>query len=132
MKPFSLAILLLWSVGCSDDSNGSSCEELISFNVICPGALLQNETGFLTVDAYTAANINQLSIGAAGNGFVDPPAFQVPDPADASTTIPGPPFEFEFMATAVGDLQLTVTTFDLSEPGCSVSQICEFDILPPE
>lgn len=115
--------------GGSGGANGGSCSELLDFDLVCPGDVAVGATGQVTVEGYTAANINQLSFGAAGEGAIEPPAFQVPDPADATTNVPAPPYVFTFTGLVEGDIILTMTTFDLSEADCSLAKRCNFNVV---
>ena len=116
--------------GGSGGGSGTSCSDRIAFDLICPGDVAIGTTGQVTVQGYTAANINQLSFGVAGGGTIDPLAFQVPDPADATTNIPAAPYVFTFTGLLEGDIILTMATFDLSEASCSVSKACNFNVVP--
>jgi hypothetical protein len=84
----------------------------------------------VTVEGYDANDINQMTFGAAGDGLIDPPAAQEPDPADANTNIPQPPYVFTFTGLVVGNVILTVVAFDLSEADCSLVKTCNFDVVP--
>lgn len=111
---------------------GASCNEGgLDFELVCPGDVAVGAMGQVTVEGYTASNINQLSFGAAGNGSISPLAFQVPVPADSTTNIPAAPYMFTFSGSVVGDIILTATTFDLSEDDCTLSKACNFDVVAP-
>ena len=116
--------------GGSGGGSGMSCGERLDFDLICPSDVAVASTGQVTVQGYVAGNINQLSFGAAGDGAIEPPAFQVPEPADATTNIPAPPYVFTFDGLVEGDIILTMTTFDLSEADCSLSKVCNFNVVP--
>jgi hypothetical protein len=137
MKYLPLVAALVVVGGCGDDSsggsgsggNGASCTQRLAFELVCPGDVAVGATGQVTVEGYDANNINQLSFGAAGDGIIDPPAFQVPENSSTNTNIPEPPSVFTFTGLAQGDVILTVTTFDLSEEDCSLSEACTFDVV---
>ncbi|MDH3200105.1 MAG: hypothetical protein OEM15_04335 [Myxococcales bacterium] len=103
MKYVKLIAALAFVSACGNGEDGlpmfgddPSCNQRLAFDLLCPGDISVGATGQVTVQGYTASNINQLSFGAAGGGNIDPPAFQVPEFADSSTNIPEPPYVFTF------------------------------------
>ena len=152
MRFITLIAMLMLASGCSDDDSngaggsggvggsggaagvggsGSACSQRLAFALECPAVVAVDAVGEVTVESYDFANINQLSFGAAGGGRIDPPAFQEPNPADATTNVPPAPYSFTFTGRVEGEVTLTVTSFDLSELDCLFQRVCTFDVVVP-